>query len=160
MPALAGRIPLARVSAQARILVVEDPPFVRESLVRLINGQSDLACCGEADSLAAAPEVVGARMPNLVLLDLKLTDGESFPLIALLRHQFPAVAVLIFSQYDEQSYAPRALQHGAQGYIMKEAASEELLNAIHVVLSGRTFLSPAMAPRVTCAAASRPLAPA
>ena len=159
VPVVAGQIAPAQACAKARILVVEDHPFVREGVVRLINGQPDLVCCGETGSIAATPGAVGAKEPNLVLLDLKLRDGEAFPLIASLRLRFPAVAILILSQYDEQSYAPRALHNGAHGYIMKEAASEELLNAIRVVLSGRIYLSPAMAARSLSAPGSGPLSP-
>lgn len=138
----------ADAPAKARILVVEDNRFVREGIVRMINAQSDLVCCGEADSITSAFEAVQTQEPRLVVLDLKLADGEAFPLIALLRRQFPQLAILILSQYDEQSYGLRALHQGAHGYIMKEAATEHLYQAIRAVLNGGIYLSPAMTARV------------
>ena len=63
---------------KVRVLVVEDNPFVRGGIVRLVNGQADMACCGEASSIADTPMAVAAQKPNVVLLDLKLEDGEAF----------------------------------------------------------------------------------
>ena len=133
---------------KSRILVVEDDPFVRGGIVRLINGQTDLACCGETGSIAAALPAVAAQKPDLVLLDLKLPEGEAFDLINSLRQQYPNVPILILSQYDEKFYAERALQAGASGYLMKETATEHLLSALRIVLGGKIYLSPAMTARV------------
>jgi DNA-binding NarL/FixJ family response regulator len=127
--------------------VVEDDPFVRGGIVCLINGQADLTCCGETGSIAATPMAVAAQKPDVVLLDLKLEDGEAFDLIHSLRRQFPNVPILVLSQYDEKFYAQRALQAGAGGYVMKEAATEHLLSALRMVLNGKIYLSPAMTTR-------------
>src|SRR6266403_164229 len=66
---------------KTRILVVEDNAFVRAGIVKLINRQEDLTCCGEADSIASVPLMIAEKKPNLVLLDLRLKDGDSFELI-------------------------------------------------------------------------------
>ena len=140
---------------QARVLVVEDDPFVRGGIVCLINGHADLTCCGEAGSIAAAPTAVAAQKPDVVLLDLRLEDGEAFDLINSLRRQFPNVPILVLSQYDEKFYAERALQAGAKGYVMKEAATEHLLSALRTVLEGKVYLSPAMTARLIQKASPR-----
>jgi DNA-binding NarL/FixJ family response regulator len=140
--------PVVEGSQTSRILVVEDDPFVRGGIVRLINGQNDLTCCGETGSIAAALPAVAAQKPDLVLLDLKLQEGEAFDLINSLRRQYPNVPILILSQYNEKFYAERALQAGASGYLMKEAATEHLLSALRLVLDGKIYLSPAMTTRL------------
>ena len=140
--------PQIQKSKKARILVVEDHAFVREGIVDLINRQTDLVCCGEADSIASTLGLVAAQKPNLVLLDLRLNDGESFELMGLLGLRFPEVAILVLSQYEETLYAERALQAGAKGYLMKQDASEELINAIRTVLCGKIHVSHAMARRM------------
>lgn len=133
---------------KARILIIEDNSFVRESLADLIDGQPDLSCCGEADSIASAPAAVKKCKPDLVLTDLRFKDGEAFELInALTLGEFKP-AILVLSQCDEVLYAERALQAGARGYVMKLEAAEELLNAIRTVLRGRVYLSPAMSARL------------
>src|SRR3989442_11603643 len=84
-PLDAAGIPVTTDVQRSRILVVEDNPFVREGVIRLVNRQMDLICCGEADSIAATPSLVAREKPNLVLLDLRLKDGESFDLLDMLR---------------------------------------------------------------------------
>ena len=128
---------------------------MRGGIVCLINGQADLTCCGEAGSIAATPMAVAAQKPDVVLLDLKLEDGEAYDLINSLRRQFPNVPVLVLSQYDEKYYAERALQAGASGYVMKELATEHLLSALRMVLAGKIYLSPAMTERLIHTASPR-----
>ena len=133
---------------KARVLVVEDNLFVRAGVVKLLNRQSDLACCGEADSIASTPSAMVETKPNLLLLDLQLKDGEALGLIKMLKSQRPAVPILVLSQADEGLYAERALRAGADGFIMKQEAAGELLGAIRAVLLGKIYVSRAMAQRL------------
>ena len=135
-------------SSRARILIVEDNSFVRESLVGLIDGQPDLICCGEADSIASTPVAVEKCKPDVVLTDLRFKDGEAFELINFLALGVSRPAILVLSQLDEVLYAERALQVGARGYLMKAEAANELLIALRTVLRGRVYLSPAMSVRL------------
>jgi len=140
---------------KTRVLVVEDNSFVRAGIVKLINRQSDLTCCGEADSIASALLMIAEKKPNLVLLDLRLKDGDSFELIDQLKQQSPRVPILVLSQGEEALYAERVLRAGADGYIMKQEAAAELLTAIRTVLHGKIYISRTMAdrlPRELCAA--------
>src|SRR5437867_3881342 len=141
---------IAKIAAvqKSRILVVEDNPFVREGVIRLVNRQMDLICCGEADTIAATPSLVAREKPNLVLLDLRLKDGECFDLLDMLRIEFPGVPTLILSQCDEALYAERALRAGAKGYVMKQEAGGEVLEAIRAVLLGKIYVSREMAGRL------------
>ena len=133
---------------KARILVVEDHAFVRHALVGLINGQSDLVCCGEADSITVAASMVTREKPNLVLLDLRLKDGEALELITTLRLQSPGLFILVLSQSDETLYAERVLRAGANGFLMKQEIADGVLSAVRTVLSGRFYLSRAMIARL------------
>ena len=131
-----------------RILVADDHPLLREGVIQLINRQEDLVCCGEADSTASTKASVAAARPDLVLLDLRLGGGDGFELIRSLRAGFPDLRVLILSQYDEALYIQRALSAGANGYVTKEQATEEVLGAIRAVLAGETYLSSNISMRV------------
>jgi DNA-binding NarL/FixJ family response regulator len=133
---------------KARILVVEDNAFVREGIVSVIDGQRDLMCCGEADSMASTPAAIAKSKPDLVLMDLRFKDGDAFGMINMLALGQTKPAILVLSQCDEVLYAERALQAGARGYVMKVEAVEELLSAIRTVLRGRVYLSPAMSARL------------
>jgi DNA-binding NarL/FixJ family response regulator len=128
--------------------VAEHNAFVREGIVSLIDGQADLCCCGEADSVAAVPAAVTKHKPDLVLTDLRFKDGDSFELMNSLTLDRSGPAILVLSQCEEVLYAERALQAGARGYVMKVEAANELLNAIRTVLRGRVYLSPAMSARL------------
>lgn len=130
---------------KARILIVEDHAFVREALVKLLERQSDLLCCGQTDSVAATPAAVAEQKPDLVLLDLQLIDGESFELIGTLRLRHPRLAILVLSQRDEVTAAERALRAGAQGYVTKQEAAAEMLTGIRAVLRGDVYVSPDLA---------------
>src|SRR5882724_7277066 len=131
-------------SAKTRILVVDDHPLVRNGLVKLLSQQSDLVCCGEASTVAEAQRGAASLHPNLILLDLRLRSGDGLELIKSLTGQFPKCLILVLSQHDERHYVERALRAGARGYLLKDQAAHEVLNAIRSVLAGEIYLSPAL----------------
>jgi DNA-binding NarL/FixJ family response regulator len=141
---------------KARVLVVEDHPFLREAIVRLLNLQCDLICCGEAGSLATAVDAVIKEKPDLVLMDVHLPDGDGFQLIDFLRPQFPDLMILVLSQSGEVSFARRALSIGANGYVIKQNASE-MLNAIRELLRGKVYVSKELIERMIPAMHAYPL---
>jgi DNA-binding NarL/FixJ family response regulator len=120
---------------------VDDHPLLRDALVQLISRQSDLNCAGVAYNTLEAKRLVERSAPDLIILDLRLKNGDALDLIKTLRLEHPDVKVLVFSQYDELTFAERALRAGASGYIMKENAADELLRAIRKVLSGDIYYS-------------------
>ncbi len=126
---------------KAPILVVDDHPIFRDGVTQLINRQPDMMVCGEAGSVPTAMQVLEARAPRLVLLDLRLGTGDVFDLIKGWKSRFPELRVLILSQHDEALYAERALRAGADGYVMKEEAPEETIGAIRAVLAGEMYVS-------------------
>jgi DNA-binding NarL/FixJ family response regulator len=127
--------------APTRIIVVDDHPLVRESLVQLITREPDLAVCAEADSVETAAREIERHKPDLVLLDLRLKSGDSLELVKSVRARFPATRVLIISQQEETLFAERCLRAGADGYVTKQEVSEEVLTAIRTVLDGETYVS-------------------
>ena len=135
----------AAALAPTRILVVDDHPMVRDGLIQLISQQRDLVCCGQADSAASAQTSVQKHLPDLVILDLRLKDGDGLDLIKTLKSQYPRLKILILSQYEAPMYAERALRAGAMGYLIKEQAADEVLEAIRTVLAGEVYLTRSMA---------------
>lgn len=129
---------------KARVLVADDHPIVRDGLAQLINQQSDLECCGQAATQAEVFRVIAAEQPDLLLLDLRLKDGDGLELIKSLKVQHPSLPILVISQFDEQLYAERALRAGALGYVMKEQASKEVIEAMRTVLAGNIYVTPTM----------------
>jgi len=130
---------------RADILIVDDQGLVREGLIRIINRQKDLACCGTADGFVAAQKAVATRRPDFVLVDLLLPDGDGLELVRNLTSQHPSLLVLVLSQCDEMLYAERALKSGARGFVMKNHPTSEIPTAIRAILSGEFYVSPKIA---------------
>ncbi len=135
----------SREAGKVRILIADDHPLVRDGLTLLISGQHDLTCCGQASTVAETQIQVARLQPDLIILDLRLKDGDGMELIKILREQHPAVRIMILSQHTGALYVERALRAGAVGYVSKEHAAEELLKAIHAVLAGEIYLERGMA---------------
>jgi DNA-binding NarL/FixJ family response regulator len=131
-------------SSKARILVVDDHPVVRDGLMRLIGSQADLQCCGQAGSAAEALEAIARLKPDLLVLDLRLKDGDGLELIKALKSRWPRLRILVLSQFESKLYVERALRAGALGYVVKEQAAEEILQAMRTVLAGEVYLTRAM----------------
>lgn len=130
------------MSAKARVLVVDDHPLLRNGLVQLIQGQPDLAVCGEAETAGATILAVDDDPPpDLVILDLMLGNADGLELIKQIRSLRPGLFILVISMHDELIYAERALRAGASGYVMKKEPPQEVLNAARAVLRGEVHLS-------------------
>ena len=125
----------------ARLLVVDDHPLLRDSLIKLVCSEKDIVCCGEADNVADAKRLVEETKPDLMLLDLRLKSGDALDLIKSMKVEQPELKILVISQHDEMLFAERALRAGASGYVMKENATEEIFAAVRRVLAGELYFS-------------------
>jgi DNA-binding NarL/FixJ family response regulator len=131
-----------------KVLLVDDHPILRKGLGQLINAESDMLVCGEAEDSPKAFEAVGALNPDVMVVDISLKGGNGIELIKNVKARYPDLAVLVLSMHDEALYAERALRAGSLGYIMKEEAIEQVLVAIRRVLTGDIFLSDKMKSRM------------
>jgi len=127
-----------------RIFLVEDHPVTREGFAQLINYQADLQVCGQAGTAAKAFVGIDVLRPDLVIVDLSLAESSGLELIKDLKTRYPSLPSLVLSTHDESLYAERALRAGARGYVMKQAPTAEVMNAIRVVLGGELYLSEIM----------------
>ncbi len=130
---------------KAKVLLVDDHPLVREWLATLINQQSDLVVCGEAENAPKALQMLGGVGPEIAIVDISMEGGSGIELIKNIKLSWPDVRVIVLSMHDEGLYAERALRAGARGYIMKREATQNILQAIRSVLGGKLHLSNRMA---------------
>jgi DNA-binding NarL/FixJ family response regulator len=134
--------------AKKRILVVDDHPIVRQGLALLINRETDLLVCGEAEDAMGAVHILSSAKPDVLIVDLSLTGPDGLDLLKNVRTTHPKLPVLILSMHDELIYAERALRAGANGYIMKQVATERVLVAVRRILAGEIYVSDRIANRM------------
>jgi DNA-binding NarL/FixJ family response regulator len=124
-----------------KIFVIDDHPLVRESLATLINQQPDLVMCGEAESASEAMAGIAASSPDAAIVDISLKNSFGIELIKDLKVSHPKVVLLVLSVHDEFLYAERVLRSGAMGYVMKQEATNKVIEGIRRVLEGKIYVS-------------------
>lgn len=129
---------------RAKVVIVDDHPAIREALAIRIARTPDLSVCGEAEDLAGAMRIVAGEKPDVAIVDISLKSGDGIDLVKHIKARNKEVRVLIWSMHGENIYADRALRAGAEGYITKEQATDQIIGAIRQVLAGKVYLSPAM----------------
>ena len=129
-----------------RALLVDDHQIVRSGVRKVLEATGRIEVVGEASGVVEALERAGLLRPDVVVLDLTLRDGSGLDAIAELRAA--GARVVILSMQDEPAYARKAFELGAQGYVVKDAADEELADAIDAVLGDRIYVHPALAARL------------
>lgn len=137
-----------RMAGRKKIFIVDDHPVLRDGLTEMINRSPEARVCGEASSAEEALERIPAADPDLAIVDLSLPGMNGIDLVKALRSRIPSLQMLVLSMHDESLHAERAMRAGARGYIMKQQAAKEVLDAIRTVLSGDLYLSPKVSKQV------------
>jgi DNA-binding NarL/FixJ family response regulator len=131
----------SRSTAKKSVLVVDDHPLLRQGLALLINQQHDMRVCGEVEDAHSALQFIAGNVPDIMILDISLKGPDGIELLKSIRAPYPDLPVLILSMHDEAIYAERALRARANGYIMKQEATEKVLVALRRILNGDVYLS-------------------
>jgi DNA-binding NarL/FixJ family response regulator len=131
-----------------KVLLVDDHEIVRVGLKTLFEGHPRIQIVGEAGTVAGAIEECARLRPDLVLLDVRLPDGNGFNACEQIQKQSPETRVLILTSYADDQVVLNALDAGADGYLLKEIDSEALIRAIEKVAAGQSVLDPAVTRRV------------
>ena len=135
-------------SAPIRILIVDDHSMVRSGLRLLLEEQEDFSVVGEAGDVDGGLRCARAYGPTVILLDLNMPGRPSLPAIPELLESAPGAAVVVMTQHDDPEYARAALLGGASGFVLKEAAQSELVDAVHAAAAGRTYVNPQLGARL------------
>ena len=131
-----------------RVFLADDHAVVREGLKALINAQSSMFVVGEAGDGLSACEQVAVLRPDVVVMDVSMPVLTGSQATARLKLECPAVRVLALTVHEDKGYIRQLLAAGAAGYVLKRAASEELIHAIRAVAAGGVYLDPSMAAMV------------
>lgn len=123
------------------VLVVDDHPVVRKGLAQIIGAEPSMKVVGEASNAGAVLDLLDKEIVHVVCLDVNLPGKSGVELLPEIKGRFPRLPVLILSQYPERQMAVRAIQAGAAGYLTKDAAPEELVNAIKRLSEGKRYVT-------------------
>jgi DNA-binding NarL/FixJ family response regulator len=129
------------VSSKRKVFIVDDHPIVREGLAQMINREPDLTVCGDAQEMHAALQAIDVQKPHILIVDISLNGPDGLDLLKNIRAKDASLPVLILSMHDESIYAERALRAGANGYIMKQEATERVLVALRRILNREIYVS-------------------
>jgi DNA-binding NarL/FixJ family response regulator len=132
------------LNGKKTVLVVDDHPLMRQGLSMLINQQQDMQVCGEAEEAQAVMRALAQQKPDIMILDISLNGPDGLELLKSIRAADPDLPVLVLSMHDEAIYAERALRARANGYIMKQEATDKVLVALRRILNGDVYLSDRM----------------
>jgi DNA-binding NarL/FixJ family response regulator len=136
-----------------RLLVVEDQPVIRSGLETLL-ADTGVTIAATAETTAQAIEQASASHPDLVLLDIRLGDGDGLSVLARIKADHPKLPVLIYTGYDNPAFAARAVALGAAGYVLKGTGRDELIGAIRRAAAGESLWTREELRRVTSALAA------
>jgi DNA-binding NarL/FixJ family response regulator len=128
-----------------RILIADDHAIVREGLKQILADTKDIVVAGDADSGNEAIRLARKGECDVLLLDISMPDRNGIDVLKQIRKEAPKTAVLMLSMHREDQYAIRSLKAGAAGYLNKQSAPAELVDAIRQVAAGRKYITPALA---------------
>jgi DNA-binding NarL/FixJ family response regulator len=128
-----------------RVLIADDHAILRRGLRGIIEETEDLEVVGEAESSAETLQHLRTRPCEVVLLDISMPDRNGMDTLGIIKKEHPKIAVLMLSTHPENQYAVRALRGGASGYLTKQSAPAQLVNAIRQVATGKKYVTPAVA---------------
>jgi two-component system response regulator NreC len=140
----------------ATILVADDHGVLRAGLCALLNAVPGMEVVGEAADGHEVLRLVGELRPDVVLLDISMPGLDGVEVARRLKEMAPDVRILILTIHTDKDILQRAIRAGASGYIIKMAAGADLVNAIHTVVQGDTYIHPMMAPSLEKAPPSAP----
>jgi two-component system response regulator NreC len=130
------------------VVLADDHAVVRKGLRLLLDAEPGIRVLAEAGTVPDALRMARAHRPTVLVLDLNMPEGSSLEAIPVLCQDVPQTAIVVLTMQNDPSFARQALQAGALGFVLKEAADDELLGAIKLAAEGETYLNPRLGARL------------
>jgi two-component system response regulator NreC len=139
-----------------KVVIADDHAVVRSGLRMLLEADGKVTVVAEAGDVPTAVRMVRAHRPKVAVLDLNMPGGSILEAIPQLRESTPESAIVVLTMQDDPAFARQALQNGALGFVLKEAADDELLEAVRRAAQGETYLNPRLGARLAAAPPTPP----
>lgn len=146
----------AMAQDEIRVVLADDHSVVRHGLRQLLEANGGFSVLAEAADVPSTLSAVRAWRPDVLVLDLNMPGGSSLDAIPTLRQISPTTQIVILTMQSEPAYARRALGAGVLGYVLKDAADDELVEAIRRAAAGQSYLHPRLGARVAAEPPSSP----
>jgi two-component system response regulator NreC len=131
-----------------RVVIADDHSVVRRGLRQVLDSEPDLEVVAEAGDVDAARRYVRGHHPDVLVLDLNMPGGSSLDAIPAIREESPGTQIVVLTMQNEPAYARQALSTGVLGYVLKEAADAELVEAVRAAAAGESYLNPRLGAKV------------
>jgi len=133
---------LAKTKAKIKVILADDHHIVRAGIRQLLESAKDIQVIAEAGDGEEAQALIQQHKPDVAVLDIQMPKASGIEVTRWVRSHLPEVGVLILTAYDDEPYVMAVLQAGANGYVLKTAKTEELIQAVHDVYEGKSALGP------------------
>ena len=147
MPKIQANPPKGEDLAKLRVYLIDDHPLLVQGITQLINAESDMCVVGATGEWTVALKQIKDLNPGIIVLDITLANANGVEVLKNLKVHYPELKVLMLSMHDEDLYAMRSVRAGAFGYVMKAAATEQVVTAIRQIIKGEIYLSEGLARR-------------
>jgi two-component system response regulator NreC len=144
------------VRVTVRVVIADDHAIVRRGLRALLDAEAGFEVVAEADDVESARRFVRGHRPDVLVLDLNMGAESSLASIPAIRAESPDTQIVVLTMQDEPAYAREALTAGALGYVLKEAADTELVEAVRAAHAGNSYLNPRLGAQVAAAPVGPP----
>lgn len=124
-----------------KVFITDDHYMVVEGIRSLLQPERDIELIGSASNVASCKAFLANKLPDVLLLDINLPDGNGIDLCLELKDKYPALFILGLSTFNQESFIRKMIDNGASGYILKNATRQEITHAIHTAASGKTYLA-------------------
>jgi DNA-binding NarL/FixJ family response regulator len=124
-----------------RLIIADDHPVISDGIKLILEKEKDIQVTATVNNGVELMQILENREADVILMDVNMPEMSGIEATRQIKEKYPAIKVLSFSQYDEKRFVKRMLKNGANGYLLKNAMSSEIVNAVNIVYSGGIYLS-------------------
>jgi DNA-binding NarL/FixJ family response regulator len=126
---------------KTKVFITDDHYMVVEGIRSLLQSEKDIEWIGNASNAASCMAFLQQQLPDVILMDISMPDKSGIELCKEVKEKYPSVFVIGLSTFNQASYISKMMEHGASGYVLKNASQQELIEAIETVMHGKTYFS-------------------